>query len=140
MFALERVQLSVARSVLHVGRRDRPSKDILLRIGWPTLAWRRRRFQLLTLYELLNGEGSPCLRQRLPLTARSKSGHSFRNESSLAFPFGRSTLRLKSFLPSAVSLWNCLPSSVTSASLPSTFLKRLDAYFYSDKFPYGPPT
>ena len=41
--AMERFQLSIARAILHVCRRQTHNVDVLATIGWPTLAWRRRR-------------------------------------------------------------------------------------------------
>ena len=41
--------------------------DVLRKIGWPTLAWRRRRkkLQLLLLWDLLHGSGPPNLRDQV---------------------------------------------------------------------------
>ena len=60
--ALERLQLSVARCVLQAqigfcNSRCMPKNTLLATLNWPTLAWRRRRCQLLTLWLLLHGEG-----------------------------------------------------------------------------------
>ena len=49
---LRRLQVSVARSILRLGRRSSSSSDILKQIGWPTLAWRRRRYKLLFLWKM----------------------------------------------------------------------------------------
>ena len=47
--ALERIQLAIARAVLRCSRRDVSNTETLHRIGWPTLAWRRRRQKLSVL-------------------------------------------------------------------------------------------
>ena len=54
---LERVQLSIARSILRADRRSTGNISVIESIGWPTLSWSRRRFKLLLLWKLLNGEG-----------------------------------------------------------------------------------
>ena len=53
--AMERFQLSIARAILHVRRRQTHNVDVLATIGWPlaTLAWRRRRQKLSLLWDLL---------------------------------------------------------------------------------------
>ena len=137
--ALERMQLSIARAILHLPRRKASNCDVLTAIGWPTLAWRRRRYQLLLLWRLQHGEGPPCLRDSLPASVSARCAYSFRNPNSLAFPSCSSVRRLKSFLPASISLWNALPPSVTSVSSSSSFLRHLDAHFSSDKFLLGLP-
>ena len=137
--ALERVQLSVARAVLRLPRRVYSNNFVLGSIGWPTLAWRRRRFQLLLLWRLYHGQGPPCLQDSLPPPAIARCPYSFRNPLSLAFPSCSSVRRLKSFLPASVSLWNTLPPAITSAASSSSFLRHLDAHFSSDKFSLGLP-
>ena len=44
---LERAQLSVARAVLGCTRQTMHNAEVLRRIGWPTLAWRRRNYKLM---------------------------------------------------------------------------------------------
>ena len=44
---VERLQLSVARAILRASRRTKSNVSVLAEIGWPTLAWRRRRYKLL---------------------------------------------------------------------------------------------
>ena len=47
---LERVQLSIACAFLPASRQSLSTRDVLTRIGWPTLAWRRRRRYKLFLF------------------------------------------------------------------------------------------
>ena len=53
--AVERVQLFLARASLRCSHRSTSNVDVLSIIGWPTLAWRRRRFKRLLLWHLLHG-------------------------------------------------------------------------------------
>ena len=137
--ALERVQLSIARAILRLPRRSFSNESVLQTINWPTLAWRRRRYQMLLFWRLHHGEGPPCLQHALPAAVTARCSYSLRNPHSLAFPVCSSVRRLKSFLPASVFLWNSLPPAVTSAVSASSFLKHLDAYFSSNKFSLGLP-
>ena len=58
--ALERVQLSFARTILRLPRRSFSNESVLQTINWPTLAWRRGRYQLLLFWRLHHGEDPPC--------------------------------------------------------------------------------
>ena len=77
--AMERFQLSMARAILHVRRRQTHNVDVLATIGWPTLAWRRRRQKLFLLWDLLHGGGPPSLRSQVPSPVSSRCSYSFRN-------------------------------------------------------------
>ena len=135
--SLERLQLSVARAVLRVRRSSMSNSKVLEAVGWPTLAWRRRRFKLLLLWRLIHGEGPPSLAASLPQPAADRSSRCLRNPHSLAYPYCKSTRRCRSFLPSSIGLWNCLPTSVTSCSSSCSFLTSLDQFYKSDKFSFG---
>ena len=125
--------------------------DVLATIGWPTLAWRRRRQKLSLLWDLLHGGGPPSLRSQVPSPVSSRCSYSFRNPLTLSLPSCRISRRLKSSLPSSVALFNSLPiSSLPSSvalfnSLPISvvappsahFCKAVDKFFLPDKFSYG---
>ncbi len=137
--ALERAQLAVARAILRFGRRTHSNREVLSSIGWPTLAWRRRRYKLLLFWRLSNGEGPPSLRNHIPPTVSTRADYSFRNGKSVSFPRCSTKWRLKMFLPSTILLWNSLPSSLTSATSSSSFLSKLDVHFSTDMFSLGLP-
>ena len=137
--ALERVQLAIARAILHMSRSHESNRDVLQTIGWPTLAWRRRRYKLLLLWKLLHGDGPPPLQDHIPATAAMRTSYSLRNRLNLAFPTCSTQRRLKTFLPSATGIWNSLPTSVSSCSSVGSFLRHLDSHFSSDKFSLGLP-
>ena len=110
--------------------------DVLRKIGWPTLAWRRRRQKLLLLWDLLQGSGPPNLRDQVS-PASTRTQYCLRNPLSLAAPHCRTVHRLKSFLPSTVTLFNSLPSSAVSCSSKSSFTHAIDLHFVEDKFSFG---
>ena len=62
--ALERAQLSIARSILHCPRRTSHNWEVLKKIVWPTLVWRRRRYKLMLLWHLLHGRVHQVLLNR----------------------------------------------------------------------------
>ena len=111
---MERLQLSVARTILRLSRRSTSNIDVLCAIGWLTLAWRRRRLKLLCLWRLMHGDGPSALHARLTSSASARTDYSFRNPKSLAFPVCNKSRRLALFLPSTVLLWNSLPPLVIS--------------------------
>ena len=126
--SLEKLQLSVARAVLSNSQKYiMKNKDLLQRLHWPTLSWRRRRVKLLLLWKVVNGQGPPSLRERLPQTSNTaRTTHCLRNSQSLAFLLCSSAQRLRSFLPSAIALWNSPPSSISSCTSASSFLNKLN--------------
>ena len=133
---LERLQVSVARSILRLGRHSSSSSDILKQIGWPTLAWRRRRYKLLFLWKILNGHGPPSLRENMPATVDERAHQSLRRKT-LEMPMCRTERRRQSFLPSSTALWNKLPDSVTFCTSSCSFLASLDSFYDADKYSFG---
>ena len=77
MIALERIQLSFVRAILHLPPRTCPNRSVLSLVGWPTLAWRRRRYQLLLFWRLYHGEGPPSLQASLPASISDRCSYSF---------------------------------------------------------------
>ena len=133
---LERLQVSVARSILRLGRHSSSSSDILKQIGWPTLAWRRRRYKLLFLWKILNGHGPPSLRENMPATVDERAHQSLRRKT-LEMPMCRTERRRQSFLPSSTALWNKLPDSVTFCTSSCSSLASLDSFYDADKYSFG---
>ena len=106
-------------------------------VGWPTLAWRRRRIKLLFLWDLLNKQGPPDLSSDLPKLASERADYSDPSAPSLAFPRCLMSKRLKSFLPASIELFQSLPASVSSCFSRSSFLFALDRHFSKDIFSFG---
>ena len=125
---LERLQLSVARAVMHQRRHPSMSKSQLLKqLGWPTLAWRRRRAKLIYFWKLVNNQGPPCLSSRIPKSVNNRCEYSLRNTGTVELPACSSFLYLSSFIPSSCLLWNSLPPDVSSCSSVSSFTLMLDS-------------
>ena len=75
--------------------------------------------------------------ERPSIPASTRTQYCLRNPLSLAAPHCRTVHRLKSFLPSTVTLFNSLPSSAVSCSSKSSFKHAIDLHFVEDKFSYG---
>ena len=135
--ALERAQLSIARSVLCCSRRAHHNWEVLEKIGWPTLAWRRRRTKLLLLWDLLHGRGPPSLANHVSKPLSDRCTFTFRNGSSLELPLCKTQHRLNSFLPATIASYNSLPPPVISCTSRSLFLDALDEHFCPDKYHFG---
>ena len=131
---LERAQLSIARAILRASRQSLSNRDVLTRIGWPTLAWRRRRYKLFLFWQLTKGQGPPPL--AVPACVSTRASQTLRKRT-IEMPLCRSELRRWSFLPSCITLWNSLPLSITSCSSSSSFLSSLDSHFKSDIYCFG---
>ena len=138
---LERVQNSIARTI---ARSSNSTEDVPVRssaalkhLGWPTLAWRRRRSCLRFLWQLLHGEGPPQLSRSLPRTANARCDYQLRRAESLEFPLCSSSRHRNSFLPYSIAIYNALPPHVVSASRLSTFLQSVDSHFAYDKYCFG---
>ena len=126
---LEGAQLSIARAILRASRQTLSSRDVLTRIGLPTLAWRRSRYNLFLFWQLTNGQGPPPLAVRACVSTRASQTLWKR---AIEMPLCRSELRRRSFLPLCITLWNSLPLSITSCSSSSSFFSSLDSHFKSD--------
>ena len=78
-------------------------------------------------------------RTALETAAVRTDQNSLRNQLCVAHPKCRTRRRAQSFLPSAVSVWNQLPSELCSSSSLPSFLSKLDRHFLSDRFSFGLP-
>ena len=122
-----------------VNGRTMSNSVVLKTIRWPTLAWCRRRQKLYCLWQLVQGQGPPALREKLPMSISSRREHIFRNLASLAVPKCSKSLHLATLLPSTILFWNSLtPFTLSSSSLVS-FLQLLESQFESDRVSFGLP-
>ena len=137
--ALERAQLSIARSILRCPRRTSHNWEVLKKIDWPTLAWRRRRYKLMLLWDLLHGQGPPNLVKHIPKPVSDRCNFALRNACSIETPLCRTSHRYRSssFLPASIALFNSLPLSVLSCTSRSMFFTELNKHFSHDKFTFG---
>ena len=90
--SLEKVQLKVARAIVH-SQRGQPGPEVLSECNLPTLAWRRRVHFLYLLYFLYKGQGPPSLSELLdlPATVQARTEIVLRFSHSFRFPFASSS-------------------------------------------------
>ena len=102
--------------------------QLLKQLGWPTLAWRRRRAKLIYFWKLVNNKGPPCLSSRIPKSVNNRCKYSLRNTGTVELPACSSSLDLTSFIPSSCLLWKSLPPDVSSSSSVSSFTLMLPIF------------
>ena len=127
---------SIVDCACRASRQSLSNRDVLTRIGWPTLAWRprRRRYKLFLFWQLTKGQGPPPL--AVPACVSTRASQTLRKRT-IEMPLCRLELRRRSFLPSCITLWNSLPLSITSCSSSSSFLSSLDSQFKPDMYCFG---
>ena len=135
--ATETSPLRVKERHCHGLRRTVAKSQLLKQLGWPTLAWRRRRAKLIYFWKLVNNQGPPCLSSRIPKSVNNRCEYSLRNTGTVELPACSSSLYLSSFIPSSCLLWNSLPPDVSSSSSVSSFTLMLDSHFSFDRFTLG---
>ena len=120
---LEKVQCEVARIVTGLTRSV--SLDLLYKeVGWVPLSQRRKESKLITLFKIKNGFAPSYLYDLLPPLVGYEMQYQLRNRLDFSEPLCRLEIYKKSFIPSAVSLWNCLPIHIRNQTELNTF-KRL---------------
>ena len=124
---LERVQRRATRLVRDI--RERPYERRLQILQLPSLYYRRRRGDMIMVYQMLNGHvslGSENLLKTCDLaTHQVTRGH----EWKLCKPRARTALRKHSFSHRVVKDWNSLPTDVVSANNIAQFKARLDHHW-----------
>ena len=126
---LERVQRPATRMVMSI--RHRPYQERLRLLELPSLYYRRRRGDMVTVYKLFHGgmDVSPedfFKRNESELTR----GHGWKLYKSRA----RTLTRRNAFSTRIVNDWNSLSSSVVSAETLNSFKNRLDRHWTNIMF------
>ena len=123
---LERVQRRATRMVEAVRHLEYPER--LHKLGMPTLYYRRRRGDMITVYQLLHGgmavDPETFLKRNCSEQTR---GHPWK----LRKPRASSLTRRNMFSTRVVNDWNSLPASVVSAQSINQFKARLDKHWAS---------
>ena len=126
---LERVQRRATRMVGAI--RHLPYPQRLQHLGLPTLYYRRRRGDMLTVYQLLHG-GMNVPPERF--LTRNQSGSTRGHQWKLCKPRAKSLVRRHAFSTRVVNDWNALPVSVVSAETLNAFKARLDRHWANTMF------
>ena len=105
------------------------------RVGWERLSTRRKYFKLIMLHKMQNGLAPQYLsNMSLPLVSNIQS-YPLRNAQRIRPPRTRTTRYERSFLPSAIQLWNSLPIELILMNSQIHFKKALNAHLFPQKVP-----
>ena len=110
---LEKIQIEAARIVTGITR-SASINNMYKEIGWLTLENRRKYKKLILIYKIINGLTPDYLHEIFPRNVSTRTIYSLRNIHQIDSIACRTELLARSFIPSAVSLWNELPDDVKS--------------------------
>ena len=121
---MERVQRRATKLIPAI--RDLPYTERLRILGLPSLYYRRRRGDMITMYQLLHGGVDIKPERFITFSADgSTRGHPWK----LKKPRAETRTRRFAFGVRIVNDWNALPVSVVAASTLNTFKGRLDTHW-----------
>ena len=121
---VERVQRRATRMVDSVKRLSYPER--LRQLDLPSLYYRRRRGDMIAVYQVLHG--GMDIQPELLLT-RNNSGRTRGHQWKLKKPRATTLTRRNSFSVRIINDWNGLLTSVVSAESLNTFKARLDRHW-----------
>ena len=116
------------------GLGDVEYKERLIRLNLPTLAYRRRRGDMIEIYEHFNSYD-----QNVILTFQPKERVSRKHKFQLYYKRSRDGVRgiqHNSFYFRTSKLWNNLPSKVVHVDTKNTFKNRLDVFWKDEPIMY----
>jgi len=121
---VERLQRRATRLI--EGIRHLPYTERLRTLKLPSLYYRRRRGDMLQVFQLLHGafDQDPAL-FLTPTTDRRTRGHPWKISKTRA----QSRVRRNAFSSRVVNDWNALPAAVVSADSINQFKSRLDKHW-----------
>ena len=121
---LERVQRRATKLVKEL--RSKPYEERLHVLNLPTLYYRRRRGDMITVYQLLHDGMSADSEELLQISTNRTTR---RHEWKLRKPRARTAARKHSFSNRVVNDWNALPADIVSAATVSKFKAKLDSHW-----------
>ena len=124
MKTIERVQRRATKLVDEL--RDKPYKERLKALKLPSLIYRRRRGDMITMFKLQKGLVRVDLEELFkPLEFSKTRGHQYRVHKGKAIK----QQRIFSFSQRVINSWNSLPNHVVTAPTMDTFKNRLDTHW-----------
>ena len=125
---LERVQRRATKLIHEI--KNISYKERLLKLGLPTLEYRRQRYDMIQVFKILNNldvvENSESLLELVTVT--KTRGHNM----ELKKKYCKSERRKNSFFFRIVDPWNNLPDEVVSAESVNIFKSRLNTHWKHD--------
>ena len=121
---VERVQRRATKLVRAI--KDLPYTERLRILGLPSLYYRRRRGDMIAVYQLLHGgvDLDPDVFVSLATDGTTR-GHPWK----LRKPRAETRIRRSAFAVRVVNDWNSLPAPVVAANTLNTFKSKLDAHW-----------
>ena len=124
MKTIEAVQRRATKLVDEI--RDKPYKERLKALKLPSLIYRRRRGDMITMYKLQKGLVRVDIEELFkPLEFSRTRGHQYRVHKGQAIKQQRTF----SFSQRVINSWNKLPNHVVTAPTIDTFKNRLDVHW-----------
>ena len=131
---LQKIQIEAARIVTSITR-SASTLDLYKEIGWLTLHNRRKYQKLVLIYKIVNGHTPQYLNDIFPLNVNARTNYLLRNANDIDLVACRTELMTKSFIPSAVTLWNDLSDDIKSLQSLSQFKFRILQTFHVSDVP-----
>ncbi|MCG8048002.1 MAG: endonuclease/exonuclease/phosphatase family protein [Candidatus Thiodiazotropha taylori] len=125
--SLERLQNEAARLVTGLTR-SVSLNNLYRECGWIPLAERRKQQKLIFMYNAANANVPSYISDLIPPFVRETSNYPLRNNNNISVPYTRTEISNKSCIPSSISLWNSLDTSIRESNTLVTFkhhIKRL---------------
>ena len=125
---LNKIQNEAARIVTGLTKSVSLS-NLYSEINWHSLAERRKYLKLIHMYKIHNGLCPDYLQNLLPATVYQQSARNLRNANDYVIVTRRTELYSRSFIPSAIDLWNNLPRDIRLLDSLSRFKIKLKQLF-----------
>ena len=120
---IEGVQRRATKLVTEI--KELPYQERLKHLGLPSLYYRRRRGDMLAMYQIFNGGLDIQPEKFFTLAPPGTRDHSMK----LSKPQAQSCVRRYAFAVRTINDWNRLPPSVIQASSVNQFKSRLDKHW-----------
>ncbi len=129
--SLEKLQYEAARVVTGLTR-SVSIENLLKEIGWVSLSDRRLMQKLIIVYKHKHENLPSYLEDIFPPLVSDQTPYALRNNDNFETVSRRTEIYSRSFIPSAISLWNNLDSDIRDAESIHVFKNKL-------KLLYKPP-
>lgn len=129
LLRLERVQRNATKQVNGFKALSYPERLQKLRL--PTLAFRRKRGDMVELYKLTHGLYDEEVKLNLPINSNITRGHQYKLFKQRTHNIDT---RKYCFTNRVVDAWNSLPEDVVNSDTLNTFKNRLDKHWREDMY------
>ena len=142
MVKLERIHVDAMRLVTGATARSN-IVNLYHEKNWQSIASRHKYSCLVMLYRIVNDLTPTYLNDLLPIQNIERTRYNLRNQHDITIPFTRLESFKRSFIPSAIRLWNRLPVTVRNTETLEQFKLLLRPqsneknilYYYGKRWP-----